>query len=206
MKVIRIPAGIYAANCYIVYSETTKDGIIIDPGGDADEILKIVNENNLTIKYIILTHGHGDHIGGVIELLQVLKVPLLVHGDDVDMISNAKMNLSNIMPIGAVELNPDKILKDGDIITFGDLEAEIIHTPGHTLGGICIKIGNNLITGDTLFQGSIGRTDLEGGDYDSIIKSIKENLLVLPDDTIVWPGHGVQSTIGIEKRNNPFLK
>ena len=122
------------------------------------------------------------------------------------MISNAKMNLSNIMPIGAVELNPDKILKDGDIITFGDLEAEIIHTPGHTLGGICIKIGNNLITGDTLFQGSIGRTDLEGGDYDSIIKSIKENLLVLPDDTIVWPGHGVQSTIGIEKRNNPFLK
>ena len=185
MKVIRIPAGIYAANCYIVYSETTKDGIIIDPGGDADEILKIVNENNLTIKYIILTHGHGDHIGGVIELLQVLKVPLLVHGDDVDMISNAKMNLSNIMPIGAVELNPDKILKDG---------------------GICIKIGNNLITGDTLFQGSIGRTDLEGGDYDSIIKSIKENLLVLPDDTIVWPGHGVQSTIGIEKRNNPFLK
>ena len=206
MKVIRIPAGIYAANCYIVYSETTKDGIIIDPGGDADEILKIVNENNLTIKYIILTHGHGDHIGGVIELLQVLKVPLLVHGDDVDMISNAKMNLSNIMPIGAVELNPDKILKDGDIITSGDLEAEIIHTPGHTLGGICIKIGNNLITGDTLFQGSIGRTDLEGGDYDSIIKSIKENLLVLPDDTIVWPGHGVQSTIGIEKRNNPFLK
>lgn len=206
MKVIRIPAGIYAANCYIIYSETTKDGIIVDPGGDADIILKTIEENNLNVIHIVLTHGHGDHIGGVIDLLNVLKVSLLVHEDDVKMISDAKMNLSNIMPIGAVELNPDKVLKHGDIIKFGDLEAEIIHTPGHTLGGICIKIEDNLITGDTLFQGSIGRTDLEGGDYDTIIRSIKENLLPLPDNTIVWPGHGVQTTIGNEKRNNPFLR
>lgn len=206
MKVIRIPAGIYAANCYIIYSETTKDGIIVDPGGDADVIFKTIEENHLKINHIILTHGHGDHIGGVMELLDILKVPLLVHEDDVDMISDAKMNLSNIMPIGAVELSPDKVVKDGDIILFGDLEAEIIHTPGHTRGGICIKIEENLITGDTLFQGSIGRTDLEGGDYDTIIKSIKEKLLIFPDNTIVWPGHGVQTTIGNEKRNNPFLR
>ena len=206
MKVIRIPAGIYAANCYIIYSETTKDGIIVDPGGDADLILKTIEENYLNINHIVLTHGHGDHIGGVMELLDILNVPLLVHEDDVDMISDAKMNLSNIMPIGEVELNPDKVLKDGDIIPFGDLEAEIIHTPGHTRGGICIKIEDNLITGDTLFQGSIGRTDLEGGDYDTIIKSIKENLLIFPDNTIVWPGHGVQTTIGSEKINNPFLR
>lgn len=206
MKVIRIPAGIYAANCYIVYSDKTKHGIIVDPGGDSDKILKIIEDKNINIDYIILTHGHGDHIGGVIQLLNELEVPLLVHQDDLDMISDANMNLSNIMPIGSVELEADRLLKDGDSIKFGDLEAQIIHTPGHTKGGICIKIGDNLITGDTLFQGSIGRTDLTGGDYDTIISSIKDRLLNFPEDTIVWPGHGAQSTIGSEKRNNPFLK
>ncbi len=206
MKVIRMAAGIYAANCYIVYSENTKDGIIVDPGGDSDEILDVINERDINIDYIILTHGHGDHIGGVISLINKLKVPLLIHEEDVDMISDANMNLSNIMPSGPVELKPDRLLKDGDIIKFGDLEAEIIHTPGHTKGGISIKIGDNLITGDTLFQGSIGRTDLIGGDYDTIISSIKEKLLIFPDYTIVWPGHGAESTVGSEKRNNPFLR
>ena len=206
MKVIRMAAGIYAANCYIVYSENTKDGIIVDPGGDSDEILDVINERDINIDYIILTHGHGDHIGGVISLINKLKVPLLIHEEDVDMISDANMNLSNIMPSGPVELKPDRLLKDGDIIKFGDLEAEIIHTPGHTKGGISIKIGDNLITGDTLFQGSIGRTDLIGGDYDTIISSIKKKLLIFPDYTIVWPGHGAESTVGSEKRNNPFLR
>ncbi len=199
-------AGIYAANCYIVYSEKTKDGIIVDPGGDSDDILDFINERTINIDYIILTHGHGDHIGGVISLINKLKVPLLIHEEDIDMISDANMNLSNIMPSGPVELKADRLLKDGDIIKFGDLEAEIIHTPGHTKGGISIKIGDNLITGDTLFQGSIGRTDLIGGDYDTIISSIKEKLLIFPDHTIVWPGHGAESTVGIEKRNNPFLR
>lgn len=206
MKVIRMAAGIYAANCYIVYSEKTKDGIIVDPGGDSDDILDFINERTINIDYIILTHGHGDHIGGVISLINKLKVPLLIHEEDIDMISDANMNLSNIMPSGPVELKADRLLKDGDIIKFGDLEAEIIHTPGHTKGGISIKIGDNLITGDTLFQGSIGRTDLIGGDYDTIISSIKEKLLIFPDHTIVWPGHGAESTVGIEKRNNPFLR
>lgn len=206
MKVIRMPAGIYAANCYIIYSENTKDGIIVDPGGDAEEILRTIEDKNLNINYIVLTHGHGDHIGGVVELINTLKIPLLIHKDDVNMIADAKMNLSNIMSIGSIELNPDKVLNHGDIIRFGDIEARVIHTPGHTLGGICLKIGDNLITGDTLFQGSIGRTDLEGGDYDTIIGSIKENLLILPENTIVWPGHGAETTIGSEKRNNPFLR
>ena len=206
MKVLRMPAGIYAANCFIIYSENTKDGIIVDPGGDAEEILKTIEDKNLNINYIVLTHGHGDHIGGVVELINTLKIPLLIHKDDVNMISDAKMNLSNIMSIGSIELNPDKVLNHGDNLKFGDIEARVIHTPGHTQGGICLKIGDNLITGDTLFQGSIGRTDLEGGDYDTIIRSIKENLLILPENTIVWPGHGSETTIGSEKRNNPFLR
>ncbi len=206
MKVLRIPAGIYAANCYVVYSENTKNGIIIDPGGDSEDILKIVEDKNININYIILTHGHGDHIGGVMDLINELKVPLLIHEDDEDMILDAKMNLSNIMPVGSIELKPDKLLNDGDIIKFGELEAEIIHTPGHTKGGICIKIEDNLITGDTLFQGSIGRTDLIGGDYGTIISSIKERLLGFPNDTVVWPGHGSETTIGIEKESNPFLR
>ncbi len=206
MKIIRIPAGIYAANCYIIYSTQTNKGIIVDPGGDVDRILEIIQEKRLTIDYIVLTHGHGDHIGGVIELLDDLKVPLLVHKNDLDMISNAKMNLSSTMPIGSIELKADKLLKDGDLIKFGELVAEVIHTPGHTKGGICIKIEDNIITGDTLFQGSIGRTDLPGGDYDTIINSIKEKLLIYPDSTIVWPGHGIQTTIGSERRSNPFLR
>ncbi len=206
MKVLRIPAGIYAANCYVVYSENTKNGIIIDPGGDSEDILKIVEDKNININYIILTHGHGDHIGGVMDLINELKVPLLIHEDDEDMILDAKMNLSNIMPVGSIELKPDKLLNDGDIIKFGELEAEIIHTPGHTKGGICIKIEDNLITGDTLFQGSIGRTDLIGGDYGTIISSIKERLLGFPNETVVWPGHGSETTIGIEKESNPFLR
>lgn len=206
MKIIRIPAGIYAANCYIVYSTQTNKGIIVDPGGDVDRILEIIEEKKLSIEYIVLTHGHGDHIGGVVDLLSTLKVPLLVHKQDLNMISDAKINLSNTMSIGAVELKADKLLKDGDLIEFGELKAEVIHTPGHTKGGICIKIEDNILTGDTLFQGSIGRTDLPGGDYDTIINSIKEKLLIYPDDTILWPGHGIQSTIGSEKRNNPFLR
>lgn len=206
LKVLRIPAGIYAANCYIVYSELTNSGIVVDPGGDVDIILKNIEDKNLTIDYIVLTHGHGDHIGGVIDLVSALEVPLLVHEQDLDMISDAKMNLSSIMSMGSIELKPDKLLRDGDLIKFGELVAEVIHTPGHTKGGICLKIEDNLITGDTLFQGSIGRTDLEGGDYDTIINSIIEKLLIFPDDIIVWPGHGVQSTIGSEKRNNPFLR
>lgn len=206
MKIKRIPAGIYAANCYIIYSENTKDGIVIDPGGDLDDILKFINENELNIKYIILTHGHADHIGGVIELKETLSVPLMIHEDDKEMLVDGNKNLSTMMAMGTIEIEPDNLLKDGDIIEFGDEKAEIIHTPGHTKGGICIKIGDNIITGDTLFSGSIGRTDLLGGDYETIIKSIKSKLIIYPDNVQIFPGHGASSTIGKEKVSNPFLR
>lgn len=205
MKIIRIPAGIYAANCYIVFDESTKNGIVVDPGGDVDDILASINENNIEIKHIILTHGHGDHIGGVIGLKDALGASVMIHELDKDMLIDGTKNLSTVMAMGSIEIEPDRLLKDGDVLKVGDLNIEIIHTPGHTFGGVCIKIEDNLITGDTLFAGSIGRTDLLGGDYNTIIKSIKDKLMIYPDDTKVYPGHGPSSTIGKEKVSNPFV-
>ena len=206
MKIKRVPAGVYAANCYIIYSETTKDGIIVDPGGDAEAILAFIEREGLKIKDIILTHGHGDHIGGVPELKKALNANVMIHKDDHELLVDGNKNLSSTMVMGPIAIEADRLLNDGDVIEFGDLKAEIIHTPGHTKGGIALKINNSLITGDTLFAGSIGRTDLLGGDYETIIKSIKEKLLILPDEVEVMPGHGGTSTIGREKASNPFLK
>lgn len=206
MNILRIPAGIYAANCYIIYSENTREGIIVDPGGDVNDLLKNVEENNITLKYIVLTHGHGDHIGGVQELKDKLNIPLLVHEDDLELLEDASKNLSSIMAMGSVELNAERLLKDGDIIEFGVLKAEVLHTPGHTKGGICLKINGHLLSGDTLFKGSIGRSDLLGGDYKTLINSIKDKILVLPDDTIVLSGHGQPTTVGKERTFNPFLR
>lgn len=206
MKIIRMAAGIYAANCYIIYSTNTLDGVIVDPGGDVDDIFNILDENKIKITSIILTHGHGDHIGGLIDLNKRLKVDIMIHQDDREMLVNKNINLSSIMPMESVEVEPNRFLKDGDKIGFGDREILVIHTPGHTKGGICLKIEDNILTGDTLFAGSIGRTDLYGGDFNSIINSIKEKIIIYPDDTNIFPGHGAPTTIGMEKIQNPYLK
>lgn len=206
MEIIKLVVGDYAANCYIVFCKETKEGIIVDPGDESNRIIKSIEDNNLNIKYIVLTHGHGDHIGGVKELKKLLKVPVLIHEDEVDLLANADKNLSYRMSIGSVEINPDETLRDNSVIEFGKQRALVIHTPGHSPGGICIKINNQLITGDTLFKNSIGRTDLYSGDFDSIIKSIKSKILNLGDDIVILPGHGDLSTIGNEKIYNRFLR
>lgn len=206
MEVIRIPAGIYGANCYILFSIKTKEGIVVDPGGDVEDILRKVKEKNLKINSILLTHGHADHIGGVEGLKNKLNIPVLIHKDDQDMLKDPEFNLSATMAMGPMSINPDKILYEEDIVEFGDVKGEIIHTPGHTKGGICVKFKKYLITGDTLFKGSIGRSDLKGGDYDSLIKSIKKKLINLDNKLIILPGHGQVSTILEEKTSNPFLQ
>ena len=195
MKIIKMEAGIFAVNCYIVFLIGPREAVVVDPGGDAKRILKAIDEYDLDIKSIVLTHGHGDHIGGVLELKEELGVDVLVHEADLIMLQDASRNMSANMPMGAVEFKPDRLLKDGDIIEVGDLQIEVIHTPGHTPGCISLKIGQHLLSGDTLFKGSIGRTDFEGGSYEQIIKSIKERLLVLDDNTLVLPGHGENTTI-----------
>ena len=204
MIVKRLQAGVYAANCYIIHTEDG-DGLVVDPAGDVDEIVKYLEESNVKVGAIVLTHGHGDHIGGVLELKELLDVPVMVHSDDEDMVKNSALNLSTSMPMGEVNFKPDILLNDGDDIPLGDRSVKVIHTPGHTKGGICLLVDGILITGDTLFQGSIGRTDLYGGDFDILMKSIVEKLMILPDDTVVYPGHGGPSTIGVERRNNPFI-
>lgn len=202
----RITAGIYATNCYVIGCENTRQGIIVDPGGDAGRIMQAVSKNGLDIKYIILTHGHFDHIGALEEVKDKTAAKVAVHAGDAHMLDDPGKSLAALVGGGTGTVSPDVLLKDGDRIKVGDLEMEIIHTPGHTPGSICIKIGDAvLISGDTLFAGSVGRTDLPGGDFESLMHSIKTRLAVLPGHTKVYPGHGVATTIEREKEKNPFL-
>ncbi|PAB60904.1 MBL fold metallo-hydrolase [Anaeromicrobium sediminis] len=206
MIIERIPAGIYATNCYILTCEETYECAIIDPAGSANDIFNYIKENDFIPKYIILTHGHADHIGAVEELRSKFNLKVLIHKDDEYMLKNANYNLSAHMSGPNIEFNSDETFEDGQTIKLGNLEVLLIHTPGHTKGSSCILVENMLFSGDTLFANSIGRTDLEGGSFEDIIKSIKEKLIILDENIKVLPGHGPASTIGIEKATNPFVK
>jgi len=206
LKFKRLPLGIYQANCYIIWDEQSKKAAVIDPGGDFEELNKFIENNKLFVQYILLTHGHGDHIGAVADARENYKAEVMIHMDDYDMLKNTNKNYSSQMGYNKIEIEADKKIVDGDIINIGAISMEIIHTPGHTRGSICIKCDNVVFSGDTLFAGSIGRTDLGGGSFEDIIGSIKNKLLTLPDNTEVYPGHGPSTTIEIEKKHNPFLK
>lgn len=207
MKYLRIVVGDFQENCYILFDEDSKEAAIIDPGTDTFVIESSVKMNDLKIKYILLTHGHGDHIGAVEELKEIYPEALLaVHAEDAHMIGNANLNHSREIHGKSIELKADLILKKDSELTLGENVIDVIHTPGHTLGGVCFHVEDLLFSGDTLFNNSIGRTDLYGGDFPQIIKSIKDKLFVLDKETIVLPGHGNESTIGSEIKYNPFLQ
>jgi glyoxylase-like metal-dependent hydrolase (beta-lactamase superfamily II) len=198
---IKIEVGMIGTNCYIFSDDDTNEGIIIDPGDNAKEIMRAVNENNIKAKYIILTHGHWDHIGDARKVKELTGVPILMHSLDADCMNNSKKSMGYLFGKGAVKVDADQFLNDQDELALGNTKIKVIFTPGHTLGGICLKIDNILFSGDTLFAGTIGRTDLPGGNHDTLIESIKSKLMMLEDDTVVYPGHGWSTTIGQERGN-----
>ncbi len=197
---IDIPA-VGGTNCYIVQDEETKETMVIDPGGDVDKIVEMLNTIHAKVKYILLTHCHGDHIAGVNELKQRVGGKILIHRLDEEGLRDPNVNLAEYVGLGRVVVQADARLDDGDLIHVGNLEFKILHTPGHTKGGISIYSEEEklLFSGDTLFRGSWGRTDLPTSSFEDIIKSISEKLMVLPEDTIVYPGHGKSTMIKEEE-------
>ena len=195
-----------AVNCYIVGCEETREVAVIDPGGNPKAILNLLKQDNLTAKYIINTHGHIDHIGANRSVKDATGAKILIHKDDAKMLVNPASNFSFLMGTKVTSPAADELIDEGDVIKLGNtVELEVIHTPGHSPGGICLKTGNVIFVGDTLFQGSIGRTDFPGGSHTMLIKMIKEKLLCYDDEIVCYPGHGPATTIGFERKNNPFL-
>lgn len=206
-KIICTPVGSYQANCYFLYNKNN-EAIIIDPGAQAKNIIDFVKERNFKVSKILLTHAHPDHFGAMREVRKALDVPAYISEDDEKLMEERCQTVMESLldlGIGMDDVKADILIKDGDEIEFGDKKIKVILTPGHTPGGACFLLDNVIFTGDTLFRGSIGRTDLPGGDTDKIMESLKI-LMDLPDDTVVLPGHGSETTIGFEKQINPFVQ
>lgn len=201
MLIKKIVVGPLESNCYLAGDEDTKEVFVIDPGGDYDKIKKIIDQAGLKPKAVINTHGHGDHIGANKEF----GAPVWIHSLDADFLTDPSKNLSGAFGFSLKTKTASRLLEDGDILSVGKYKLEVIHTPGHTPGSICLKGEGFIFTGDTLFCEGIGRTDFAYGSEEDILLSIKERLFTLDDSYIIYPGHGPSSTIGKEKRNNLFI-
>jgi len=202
----KIEVGPFASNCYIVASKNNKEGMIIDPGDEAGRIMEEVKREGLDIKMVVMTHGHLDHTAALKEVKEATGASIAIHKDEVKILNNKFVSIF----LGMRYRTPpdaERLLEDGDVISVGEMEFRVIHTPGHTPGGICLLGEGVLFSGDTLFFSSVGRSDIptSGGSHHQLIQSIKEKLLTLDDDIKVYPGHGPETTIGAERRGNPFL-
>jgi hydroxyacylglutathione hydrolase len=202
-----LPVGPLQCNCSIVGDEQTKEAMVIDPGDEIDEILSIMQRHGLTVKQIVITHAHIDHMGGAAKLKRVTGAPVLLNLNDQALLKMLDVQATWLGMRPPETTAIDASLTTGDKLHVGSLVADVLHTPGHTEGSVCLYFApeKKLIAGDTLFAGSIGRTDLPGGSYKKIIESLQGPVLALPDDTIVVPGHGPLTTIGAERETNPFL-
>ena len=202
-----LPVGPLQCNCSVIGDEVSHEAMVIDPGDDVEDVLEIVRKHNLQVKQIVITHAHIDHVGGAMKLRAATGAPILLNQNDYALLKLLDLQATWIGMASPGEVKVDQSIGPSDKVNAGSLIADVLHTPGHTEGSICLyfEAQKKLIAGDTLFAGSIGRTDLPGGSFDKIIDSIHEKVLALPDETVVVPGHGALTTIGEERENNPFL-
>lgn len=206
MQMIKLTLGALDTNCYILYDSETKEAAVIDPADEDVKIIDTIKNYNLKVKYIIVTHAHIDHILALDKVSQYTNASVVIHFDDKDALNNDVFNLATYFNAKSPSKKADILVKNGDVLHLGENSLKIIHTPGHNRGSICIHTDNILISGDTLFNQSIGRTDYYGGNFDTLISSIKKRIFVLDDNTKVYPGHGSDTTIGYEINNNPFIR
>jgi len=212
MRIFPLTVGPLQACCYILAADPGQDAAVIDPGGDAELIVSQVRYRKLVPRLILVTHGHIDHVQATAALKAAFPDAQLCIGEaDADMLADAGAALANLIGLPFEPCPPDRLLADGDTLPLGSETLQVIHTPGHTPGGVCFLVRREgepgvLFSGDTLFAGGIGRTDFPGGSYVGLLDSIQQRLFALPDDTVVYPGHGDPTTIGEERRTNPFLR
>ena len=203
-----LPVGPLQCNCSILGDETSREAIVVDPGDDIPRILALLAKHNLTVKQIVITHAHIDHIAGAHRLKQLTGAPILYNQNDLPLVKMMDVQAGWLGIPTPIVSNPDDTLDDGKLVAITGLTGSILHTPGHTEGSVCLYLPDQtlLLAGDTLFAGSVGRTDLPGGNTSKLLHSIHERLLTLPDEVTVIPGHGPRTTIGSERASNPFLQ
>jgi hydroxyacylglutathione hydrolase len=201
----RLVVGSLSANCYIVGVEGTKEGLVIDPGGNAEQISRAITDSGFNIEIIVLTHGHSDHIAALRDIQEKTGAEVAIHVEDADFLEGSGSHSSQFGISYRTPHPPERLLHEGDIVEISGVEFTVLHTPGHTPGSICLLTGDKVFTGDTLFRRGIGTTLMPGSSRPQLLESIRKRLMTLPDSTLIYPGHGHETTIGAERADNPYV-